>query len=349
MLEKSDMITLPEDYKKEIRETKTMLDHIAKAEVAGNRKEYDDFVQSIESTSTVKSSKDNPSGVVKLMNVFMCCVPDYFLAYNLQGPNNLSDERLLELCKDETQFKGMTAKGIRQVMELHMRKAYVQGGVYDTRFIENFYNQVRLKDKPSVFAYYFLTAERGYQRLVRMMPGLLKPSENGYMFQTAFRNLVWSLVCTSIAVGTETKTSWRDFAEENDNYDIWSMVNWAIRFHENNQGRKAKIVPLQEMLIGETSELIERMREFMTENNESICMAYMMIALERAERVKKYSFKAFLRAVNAYFGKDYQYRKAQERYSEIKQYPGMLKEEAKSWVKAKQIIDEWTETFYRCV
>lgn len=348
MLEQQDMITLPVEYKNSIRETKATLDHIAKAEVAKNRKEYDEFVESIKTTSTLQVSKDNPSGVQRLIEVFMRCVPDHYIYEKLGHVHSWSDEKLLKEFSNDTRTKDLSAQELRSILDMQVRKMYVLRGIYDNFYIEEFYHQVWLLDRDSVFTYYFFTMEHGYLVIVQQLAKLLKPSENLFRYQDVFRRVVWGIVCCSILAGSEDKTSWRKFAEENDNRDIWPEVNWVLRFHENNQGRKAKVVPLKEMLTGETDELLDRIGEFIVANNESICIAYMLIALERAKRINCESFNLFLKAVNAHFGKDYTYRKAQSRYSELKECPGLLNEKSKSWSKARRIVEEWTETFYRC-
>lgn len=86
----------------------------------------------------------------------------------------------------------------------------------------------------------------------------------------------------------------------------------------------------------------------MAENKEALCMAYLFIALEDAGCIECEGFGVFLKSLNANFGTEYAYRNAQERYTEIRKHRDNLDIKLASWVKAKRIIERWTEAFRDC-
>ena len=138
--------------------------------------------------------------------------------------------------------------------------------------------------------------------------------------------------------------------DETDSDDLWKEVASALRYAEDNHGQKKDLVSLEDMLKDDThGEIMLAIGQFTKEYDESIAMAYLLIALERTSCMKKhYPFSTFVEAVNKRFGKEYTYQKAQRRYSEISSMPGILKENKSSMKKAKKIIEEWKEVFLNC-
>lgn len=118
----------------------------------------------------------------------------------------------------------------------------------------------------------------------------------------------------------------------------------------NNHGKKKEFTPLTEMLVDDKEgEVALGIRQFLDEHKESVAVAYLLLSLEKAKRVSCKSFDQFRQAVNKHFGLDIPYRKAQERYSELREMPGELNNtKRKAMVKAKEIIQRWTEIFSNC-
>ena len=162
--------------------------------------------------------------------------------------------------------------------------------------------------------------------------------------------LISNFVTSSTAIGINDKSSWKEVMDETDSDDLWKEVANALRYAEDNHGLKKDIVSLEDLLKDDThGEIMLAIEQFTKEHDESISMAYLLIALERSGCIRKhYPFSTFVDAVNRRFGKDYTYQKAQRRYSEINSMPGILNEDKSSMRKAKKTIEEWKEVFLNC-
>ena len=186
--------------------------------------------------------------------------------------------------------------------------------------------------------------------MAKLLPSILLTGEAGYPGLGIFSGIVNNFVSASTAIGIHDKSSWREVMDETDSDDLWKEVANALRYAEDNHGQKKELVSLEDMLKDDThGEIMLAIGQFTKEYDESIAMAYLLIALERTSCMKRhYPFSTFVEAVNKRFGKEYTYQKAQRRYSEISSMPGMLKENKSSMRKAKKIIEEWKEVFLNC-
>lgn len=228
---------------------------------------------------------------------------------------------------------------------------YVVLGVNVPTMFENLRTIVREeKDETAIFAYYYIFKDRGLQKVAKLLPSILLTGEAGYPGLGIFSGIIGHFVSASTAMGIHDKSSWREVMDETDSDDLWKEVANALRYAEDNHGQKKELVSLEDMLKDDThGEIILAIGQFTKEYDESIAMAYLLIALERTSCMKRhYPFSTFVEAVNKRFGKEYTYQKAQRRYSEISSMPGMLKENKSSMKKAKKIIEEWKEVFLNC-
>ena len=199
-------------------------------------------------------------------------------------------------------------------------------------------------------AYYYIFKDRGLQKVAKLLPSILLTGEAGYPGLGIFSGIIGNFVSASTAMGIHDKSSWREVMDETDSDDLWKEVANALRYAEDNHGQKKALVSLEDMMKDDThGEIMLAIGQFTKEYDESIAMAYLLIALERISCMKRhYPFSTFVEAVNKRFGKEYTYQKAQRRYSEISSMPGMLKENKSSMKKAKKIIEEWKEVFLNC-
>ena len=228
---------------------------------------------------------------------------------------------------------------------------YVVLGVNVPTMFENLRTIVREeKDETAIFAYYYIFKDRGLQKVAKLLPSILLTGEAGYPGLGIFSGIVSNFVSASTAMGIHDKSSWREVMDETDSDDLWKEVANALRYAEDNHGQKKELVSLEDMLKDDThGEIMLAIGQFTKEYDESIAMAYLLIALERTSCMKRhYPFSTFVEAVNKRFGKEYTYQKAQRRYSEISSMPGILKENKSSMKKAKKIIEEWKEVFLNC-
>lgn len=206
------------------------------------------------------------------------------------------------------------------------------------------------KNDTAIFAYHYILEDKGLQKMAKLLPSILLTGEAGYPGLGIFSGIISHFVTTSTAIGINDKSSWKEVMEETDSDDLWKEIANALRYSEDNHGQKKKIISLEDFLKNDThGEIIMAIEQFTKEYDESVAMAYLLIALEKSNCLKKhYPFSTFVEAVNKRFGKQYSYQKAQRRYSDISNMPGILNEGKASMKKAKKTIEEWKEIFLNC-
>lgn len=205
-------------------------------------------------------------------------------------------------------------------------------------------------DELVIFTYYYIVFDEGLQKIISQLSSIMMTDERRHDMAGYFGSLVPTFVKTSAAVGVTDKSAWNKYAVENNDDNIYKEVIGSLRHVKDNRGTKKEFTALTDMLVNdEKGEVLLGIENFLNENKETISLAYLLHSLERAERINCKSFDLFRQAVNSHFGMDIPYRKAQERYSEIKNEPYCLDcKDRKAMVKAKQIIEEWTEVFCNC-
>lgn len=228
---------------------------------------------------------------------------------------------------------------------------YVVLGVNVPTMFDNLRKIVREEqDEIAIFAYYYILKDKGLQKMAKLLPSILLTGDAGYQGLGIFSGIIGNFVSSSTAIGINDKSSWKEVMDETDSDDLWKEVANALRYAEDNHGQKKNIVSLEDMLKGDThGEVMLAIEQFTKEFDESIAMAYLLIALEGTGCMKKhYPFSTFVEAVNKRFGKAYFYQKAQRRYSDINSMPGILNENKSSMRKARKIIEDWKEIFLNC-
>ncbi len=102
---------------------------------------------------------------------------------------------------------------------------------------------------------------------------------------------------------------------------------------------------IDSLLMGNKSALKEKILLFTEENPGPICLAYLLIALIRADAItKNVSYTTFHRAIEQFTRRKIGIDCPQKRYGELKDYRFSGPQKG-SWAKAKQIIYLWTDIF----
>ena len=84
-------------------------------------------------------------------------------------------------------------------------------------------------------------------------------------------------------------------------------------------------------------------------NQEDICLAYLLWALVKAGKTKpSVKYMTFHRAIESFARCTFGHDVPQKRYGEIKEMSLTGQQRGKSYKKAKQLIDYWTEYFMTC-
>lgn len=228
---------------------------------------------------------------------------------------------------------------------------YIAQGMFDSEFIDNFYDMIAEGNEQAAFTYYYMSLDHGYLRLSKLLSKLMLTEESHYDHLTTFRNIISALVKMSTALGSEDKKSWKDFADSlsEDDEELWKEIVSTLRYVTDNKGqKKTEMRPLVDMLVGNKEELLQAIEKFLEENKESISLAYLLLALERTNHIDCPSYRVFCKAINCHFSRAIGFRKGLDRYGEIKKMPGVLQEEKKTWRTAKEILDTWVEILGNC-
>lgn len=103
---------------------------------------------------------------------------------------------------------------------------------------------------------------------------------------------------------------------------------------------------LDDILIGDKERIKQGICLFLEENTEDISLAYLLKSLAKAGRIKASTkYMAFHRAIEQFSQRHYGHDIPQKRYGEIKDMVLDLPQRGNSFVKAKRIIDRWTDFF----
>lgn len=367
---------IPIFKRKDIHNKRDRANVAAKCFVSQHRQEYDSFVKKIE---TPKS--EDESGMHDFWIAINRCMPESDKKFWLERMNkyfhdecnweevlyrylqteegkktfeNLPDRNVLKKCSpSEATFLlvGQTKDELFSDLQEFFWFIMLTFGSFNPEYMINMMDIVLTgNDELVTFTYYYIVFDEGLQKIISQVSSIMMTVERRHDMAGYFGALVPTFVKTSAAVGITDKSAWNKYAVENDDDCIYKEVIGSLRHIKDNRGTKKDFTALTNMLVNDKEgEVLLGIENFLNENKESISLAYLLHSLERAERIKCKSFDLFRQAVNMHFDMNIPYRKAQERYSEIKNEPCCLNsKERKAMIKAKQIIEEWTEVFRNC-
>ena len=118
---------------------------------------------------------------------------------------------------------------------------------------------------------------------------------------------------------------------------------------------------MDDILIGDKERIKQGIYSFLEENTEDISLAYLLKALVKAGRMKtSIRYMTFHRAIEQFYQRHYGHGAIeqfyqrhyghdipQKRYGEIKDITLTSPQRGNSYIKAKRIIDRWTNYFIK--
>lgn len=239
-------------------------------------------------------------------------------------------------------------KMVYQFLAYIFRIIFLSHVVFIGEVMANLYDFVLEKKETLVYCiYYFVVFDHGLSRIAKLLDHLLNSGEvdNGDMI--LIKSCVALLVHKSIEMGTESKAGWEDTAEV-CSPEIWKEVMFALRKVKDRCGNKKVMQSLDDILIGDKERIKQGIRSFLEENTEDISLAYLLKSLAKAGRIKASTkYMAFHRAIEQFSQRHYGHDIPQKRYGEIKDMVLDLPQRGNSYVKAKRIIDRWTDYFIK--
>ena len=241
-------------------------------------------------------------------------------------------------------------KMVYQSLTYISRIIFLSHAVFVGEVMANLYDYVMEKKEILAYCiYYFVIFDHGLSRMAKSLDRLLNSGEvdNGDMI--LIKSCVALLVHQSIEMGTESKAGWEDTAEA-CNPEIWKEVMFALRKAKGRRGNKKVMQSLDDILVGDKERIKQGVRSFLEENTEDISLAYLLKALVKAGRIKaSIRYMTFHRAIEQFSQRHYGHDIPQKRYGEIKDITLTSPQRGNSYIKAKRIIDRWTDYFIKNV
>ena len=241
-------------------------------------------------------------------------------------------------------------KMVYQSLTYISRIIFLSHAVFIGEVMANLYDYVVEKKEILAYCmYYFVIFDHGLSRMAKLLDRLLNSGEvdNGNMI--LIKSCVALLVHQSIEMGTESKAGWEDTAEV-CNPEIWKEVMFALRKVKGKRGNKKVIQSLDDILVGDKERIKQGICSFLEENTEDISLAYLLKSLVKAGRIKaSIRYMTFHRAIEQFYQRHYGHDIPQKRYGEIKDITLTSPQRGNSYIKAKRIIDRWTDYFIKNV
>lgn len=192
--------------------------------------------------------------------------------------------------------------------------------------------------------YYYMMFDGGSTKMIETLNSIMDEEILDQEDLTIIHGAVGFMVPSSINLGVETKESWEKVANLCAP-EIWKDISYELSRSEGNRGRKVEVKCIDSLLMGNKSALKEKILLFTKENPGPICLAYLLIALIRADAIKKsVSYATFHRAIEQLTGRKIGIDCPQKRYGELKDFRFCGPQKG-SWAKAKYIIFRWTDIF----
>ena len=241
-------------------------------------------------------------------------------------------------------------KMVYQSLTYISRIIFLSHAVFVGEVMANLYDYVVEKKEILAYCmYYFVIFDHGLSRMAQLLDHLLNSGEvdNGDMI--LIKLCVALLVHQSIEMGTESKAGWEDTAEA-CNPEIWKEVMFALRKAKGRRGNKKVMQSLDDILVGDKERIKQGIRSFLEENTEDISLAYLLKSLVKAGRIKvSIRYMTFHRAIEQFYQRHYGHDIPQKRYGEIRDITLTSPQRGNSYIKAKRIIDRWTDYFIKNV
>lgn len=241
-------------------------------------------------------------------------------------------------------------KMVYQSLTYISRIIFLSHAVFVGEAMANLYDYVVEKKEILAYCmYYFVIFDHGLSRMAQLLDHLLNSGEvdNGDMI--LIKSCVALLVHQSIEMGTESKAGWEDTAEA-CNPEIWKEVMFALRKAKGRRGNKKVMQSLDDILVGDKERIKQGIRSFLEENTEDIRLAYLLKSLVKAGRIKaSIRYMTFHRAIEQFYQRHYGHDIPQKRYGEIRDITLTSPQRGNSYIKAKRIIDRWTDYFIKNV
>lgn len=234
-------------------------------------------------------------------------------------------------------------------MAFFVQLLFLAHAVFIGEFLTSLYDKAIEEKAPLVYCmYYFVVFDHGLTKMARILDGILRNKNVDHNEMALISCCVKMLAGRSIDMGVETKASWEKVSDDCCP-DIWQNIAYVLHSIKAKRGNKKAIYSIDDILIENYEKTKQGIRLFLHENQDDICLAYLLRSLVKAGKIKQSTkYMAFHRAIENFTGRTFGHDVPQKRYGEIKDMNLTGLQRGKSYKKAKPLIDYWTMYFMNC-
>ncbi len=250
---------------------------------------------------------------------------------------------------DECNFGSMEKVSFYHGVAFFVQLLFLAHAVFIGEFLTNLYDKVVEEKAPLAYCmYYFVVFDHGLTKMARILDGILRNENVDHNGMALISCCVKMLAGRSIDMGVETKASWEKVSNDCCP-DIWQGIAYVLHSIKAKRGNKKAIYSINDILIGDCEKTKQSIRLFLHENQDDICLAYLLRSLVKAGKIKQsIKYMTFHRAIENFTGCIWGHDVPQKRYGEIKDMSLTGQQRGKSYKKAQQLIDHWTMCFMNC-
>ena len=253
---------------------------------------------------------------------------------------------LIDECE---QLCNIEKENLYQGIAFFSQLLFLSHAAFMGEFLANLYDKVIEKKEPLAYCmYHFVVFDHGLTKMAEILDYILcneNVDQNGLVLVNC---CIRMLAGRSIEMGVETKVSWEKISE-GCSPDIWKEIVCVLHNIKAKQGNRKTIKPIDDILTGDKENIKQGIHIFLHDNQEDICLAYLLRALVKAGKTKpSVKYMTFHRAIESFARRTFGHDVPQKRYGEIKEMSLTGQQRGKSYKKAKQLIDYWTEYFMIC-
>lgn len=254
-----------------------------------------------------------------------------------------------QLVEDSNFCEDIDKKVLYQGFTFFSQLLFVAHTAFIGDFLANLYDKVMEGDNQLAFCmYYFVVFDHGLTQMARILDCIIRNECVGVSGMMLVCNCIRMLVGKSIDMGAETKFTWEDTSEQCCQ-EIWKDISCVLHNVGTKRKNKKVVVTIDEIIIGSKSKIKRGIKTFLNDNEDDICLAYLLKSLINSERIKpSVKYMTFHRAIEQLIGRNYGHDVPQKRYGEIRNMNLSDPQRGTSYQKAKRLIDLWTMYFENC-
>ena len=227
------------------------------------------------------------------------------------------------------------------------KTVYVYSLLFVPEYLEQLYKRIVVEGEPLAYCiYFFVTFDHGLRQMADVFSKQMVDGQSTSFTAEMFRMCLRTFIAHSLSNRTDTKEGWQQLANETSSDDCWKEIMFTLRSCQSHGGQQKDSRTLDELLIGDKGRLKALIKDYLSENPGTSCLAYLLYALRLSNHIEPCNYITFHRALQSIANKPLGGPDVpQRRYHELLADPKLLGSKGKKWQQAKAIIDRWTVLF----